>query len=88
MMCVGFSAYLPLHTDNPDFEQPGSLVTLQPLQKAQAGGHSTLVDSFYVAEQLKLMNPKAFELVYNILYVFCRRKKIENVKSADKPKLY
>ena len=65
---VVFSAYLSLHTDNPDFVHPGSLVTLQPVKKAEVGGDSLLVDAFNVAERLRDRNPEAFE--YLVLFWF------------------
>lgn len=54
---------LPLHTDLPNQEVPPGFQFLHCLANAAQGGGSTFADGFAIAEDLRIEDPAAFELL-------------------------
>lgn len=59
------SATLSAHTDNPYRNPVPGLQLLHVLANSAAGGENTLVDGLWVAEQLRKLDPAAFDLLAN-----------------------
>ena len=61
---------LPLHTDNPYHDPVPPVQILHCLQPAVSGGANRLSDGFAAAEQLRVEDPRAFELLASRPLVF------------------
>lgn len=57
---------LPLHTDLPNQEVPPGFQFLHCLANAAAGGGSIFADGFAIAEDLRVEDPAAFELLCTV----------------------
>jgi len=61
---VGYSnKTLPGHIDKPYHNPPPTITMLHVLKNNALGGESTLVDGFFLAEELRRIDPVAFELL-------------------------
>ena len=61
---------LPLHTDNPYHDPVPPVQILHCLRPAVSGGANRLSDGFAAAEQLRVEDPRAFELLASRPLVF------------------
>ena len=84
-------AYTPLglgpHTDNPYRDPVPSLQLLHCLSSSAAGGESTLVDGFCVAEALRAAAPADFALLAGHCVTFAlprRGRRAQRVRAADR----
>ncbi|XP_078405676.1 gamma-butyrobetaine dioxygenase [Cetorhinus maximus] len=61
---------LSLHTDYPALHHPPGVQLIHCIKPAEAGGETVMVDGFHVANQLRQLNPEAFQLLTSILVDF------------------
>lgn len=61
---------LPLHTDQPYYENPPGIQFLHCIANEAKGGGSVLVDGFAVAEDFKARHPEQFDLLTRVAIPF------------------
>lgn len=57
---------LQLHVDIPYYDQMPGINMLHCVTQSETGGANTLVDGFYVAEQLRQQHPRHFDILTKI----------------------
>ncbi|XP_069761392.1 gamma-butyrobetaine dioxygenase [Narcine bancroftii] len=64
------SGELSLHTDYPALHHPPGIQFLHCIKQTEVGGETIIVDGFHVANQLRRVNPKAFQILTSVLVDF------------------
>ncbi|XP_051885312.1 gamma-butyrobetaine dioxygenase [Pristis pectinata] len=64
------SGELSLHTDYPALHHPPGVQFLHCLKQTDVGGETKIVDGFHVANQLRRLNPEAFQILTSVLVDF------------------
>ncbi|XP_065123739.1 gamma-butyrobetaine dioxygenase [Paramisgurnus dabryanus] len=60
------SGKLSLHTDYPALHHPPGVQFLHCIRQAEQGGESEVVDGFHMAEQLRMEDPEAFNILSSV----------------------
>ncbi|MEM9463639.1 MAG: TauD/TfdA family dioxygenase [Myxococcota bacterium] len=80
---VNTNSALPSHVDNPYRQQKPSITMLHFISNDADGGESTLVDGFYLAEQLRELDPRAFELLARTPVRYAHRDEDNQFQHSD-----